>query len=455
MKIAPLLTALLFFCALSPACADWVGDALTKEANYLCDASFTEYATNHSDAVPSADAYGAINDVRIYHSGPDWVRPGESAIAAIGLMAAARQLHTANKDTARYDAVLPQFFQTWLLLRRQGWDTNAKDADFGGMARRVYYDGAGHWQRNDAYSTGTTGIMVVAMWKYAEYLTATGQRPEAAQWLRDAWPIAQAAGDYLRRTYDRRYRLVRGSATLQDLWVSDSVFSADALRCLACWAMAVKQTIAFGYTALANQLLQGIQAMQDTGAKKNFFKFRSRAQGYKPTYGAWIDQLCFLPYEADALPASSLFARQISDWWTEGGEGVSMTAQTDTPSGWRYYGVHWHYYFAARPENAYLYPGPSLQLAEMEWKAGTALHDPVLMQRARHRFEWVKSAAYSNLWLENTSEAGVGGGIADWRDGGNYTHKADDWQRFVDTSSYFIQVTLMICYGHDTTYVPE
>ena len=109
------------------------------------------------------------------------------------------------------------------------------------MARRVFYDKQGRWQRDEAYSTGTTGMMIVAMWKYSEYLAATGQTEEAAQWRRAAWALARPAGDYLRRAYDPRYRLVRGNALRSDLWTSDSVYAADALRCLSRWAKTTGQ----------------------------------------------------------------------------------------------------------------------------------------------------------------------------------------------------------------------
>ncbi len=300
-------------------------------------------------------------------------------------------------------------------------------------------------------------MMLVAMWKYGEYLAATGRGGQAAQWRRDSWDIARPAGDYLRRAYDPRYHLVRGNAAARDLWTSDSVWAADALRCLGRWAKTTGQPPAFDDNALANSITQGISAMKDTGPTKNFFKFRDSNAGFKPTYGQWLDQLGFLPYEADALSPKSTFARQISDWWTLGGGGIRMTAQTNNPHDWRFYGLHWHYYFAPRPENAYLYPGPDLQLALMEWKAGTALHDPILLQRAKHRYEWANKTEYSNLWLGvgNQTEAGVGNGLIDWRDGGNYAHKAENWQRFVDTSSYFIQATLMIVYHTDTKFVPQ
>ena len=144
-------------------------------------------------------------------------------------------------------------------------------------------------------------MMVVAMWKYSEYLAATGHAPEAGKWRRDAWAVARPAGNYLRRLYDPHYHLIRGNAAAQDLWTSDSVLAADALRCLSRWAKTTGSASPFDYTALANQIAAGVEAMKDTGPKKSFFKFRDSRQGYKPTYGQWIDQLCFLPYEADAL----------------------------------------------------------------------------------------------------------------------------------------------------------
>ena len=87
-----------------------------------------------------------------------------------------------------------------------------------------------------------------------------------------------------------------------------------------------------------------------------------------------------------------------------------MTAQTDNPRDWRFYGLHWHFYLDSRPENAYLYPGPDLELAKMEWKAGTALHDPVLLARAQKRYEWVNKTNYSNLWFGDGNQSGGGRG---------------------------------------------
>ncbi len=457
ISLRQFLLLLLLFSLPTTAHAGWGEDALQRESNYICDSSYTELAWNHGGTTPDLAGYGALNDIRIAQSGPDWVRPSESAHAAIGLMSAAQQLRIAHSDTARYDGVLSRFFRVWLLQNRQGWNVDRQDSDYGGMARRVWYEKSGHWSRDDSYSTGATGVMLVAMWKYSEYLDATGRAAEAARWRRDAWVAAQPAGDYLRRRSNPQHALVSGSSTSPDLWVSDSVFAADALRCLACWAKTASLKPSFDYDALAAQLTGGVLAMKDSGTGRGFFKFRDSRHSFQPTYGDSVDQLLFLPFEADLLSPADPLTRRISDWWTNGDQGIRMTAQTDAPSDWRYYGLHWHSYFVPRPENAYLYPGPGLQLAALEWKAGTARHDSLLLDRARKRYEWANKAAYSNLWLGTGSavESGVGNGLCDWRDGENYAHKAEDWQRFVDTSAYFIRTTLMICYGKDTKYVPE
>src|SRR5258705_12703679 len=121
-----MICRLLAFFALSVAClapnaraATWAEDALIRESSYIVNCSFTEFAVNHSAVQTTDDAYGAINVDRIFQAGPDWVNPGESAVAAIGLMAAARQLKLAGFSITTSDQVLNRFFQTWLLPRKQ------------------------------------------------------------------------------------------------------------------------------------------------------------------------------------------------------------------------------------------------------------------------------------------------------------------------------------------------
>lgn len=433
----------------------WTQEALGREADYIVDCSYTQDAANHAGVQPSAAAYGAINDVRIAQAGPDWVMPGEAAVAGIGLMAGAEQLKNSGQDIRRYDRMLNAFFQMWLLHKRQPIEINSADA--GGIVSRVYYDGAGQFQRREPANASATGMIVAACWKFYEYDRAVGKPQEADRWLQEAWPMARDAGDFLQRCFQSRYGLVQANTDAPDLWVSDSVAAVCGLRCLSRWAAAAHQTPSFDYDALASQIVAGIQQMRDAGTTPGFFKFRNAGRLFEPVYGDSLDQLGFLPYEADALDPGEPFARRISDWWTLGGGGVRMTYQTDDPNDWRYYGMHWHHHFTPAPDDSYLYPGPDLQLAKVEWKAGHKTGDAALLARARHRFDWASQTRYSGLWLGATgaSEAGVANGLLDWRDANDRAHTAASWMRFVDTSAYFIEVNLMVNYGRDTTYVPD
>ena len=143
---------------------------------------------------------------------------------------------------------------------------------------------------------------MVALWKYAEYLATTGQAAEAARRHREAWVIARPAGDYLHRAYDPQTSLMHGTLASRDLWVSDSVCAADALRCLSRWAQTPGLTAAYDYDALASRIVGGIQAMKDTETGRGFFKYRDSQHSLEPTDGESLDQLVFLLYEAETLP---------------------------------------------------------------------------------------------------------------------------------------------------------
>ena len=433
----------------------WAQDALAREAGYIVDCSYTQDATNRAGARASADGYGALNDVRIVQVGPDWVRTGEGAVASIGLMAAAAQLHASGQEIGRYDRTLNAYFRVWLSQRRQPVIGDGPDA--GGLAARVYYDGSGGFQRRDAANTSATGMTVVACWKYAEYERALGRPQAAAQWLQAAWPLARGAGEFLRRNVQTPYGLVQENSASRDLWVSNSVAAVCGLRCLGRWAAAVHQTPPTDYDALAGQIVQGIERMRDTGTTPGFFKYRDAGRAFEPVDGDSQDQLGFLPYEAGSLDAGEPFARQVDDWWTLGGGGVRMTFQTDSPQDWRFYGLHWHHHFSPSADDAYLYPGPDLQLAKVEWKIAQRTGDQRALARAHHRFDWASQARYSALWLgaTGTSESDVPNGVLDWRDANDHGHTAETWARFVDTSAYFIEVNLMLNFHRDTQYVPD
>jgi hypothetical protein len=253
-----------------------------------------------------------------------------------------------------------------------------------------------------------------------------------------------------------------------NLWINDSSLAVAGLRCLAKWAQIRGKSVALDSkastpTQLADSLTVGLEGMKDNGAWKGFFKYRNPADGSR-SYGGSLDQLCFVPYETNALDPGQQFARSISDFWTSGAAGRRMTYQTSDPRAWTYFGTRWHYYEEANPETDRLTPGAGLQLGKVEWKTAWARRDVALRQRALNRFEFANSSNRSNLWygVGKRAEAGVGGGIVDWRlasqtnnTGTTEPGCAPDWQRFIDTSAYFIEMTLMAHWNQDTKYTPE
>jgi hypothetical protein len=459
LLLAGVLSVLLLHAFEPPLhAASLADDTLQKEADFICDCSFTEDARNHQGILPSANAYGALNVDRIYQRGPDWVPTGESCMGVIGLMAAAAHLNQSGYDTARYERVLDRFFHQWVVARQEPFDTDPQSPDRGGCFQRVYYTVAGQRQREDPANAGVTGQMIAAMWKYYEFNVAIGNNSAANDWLQEGWPIASQAGEFLLRNYDSRSHLVRSNSASRNLWITDSAYAAMAFLCLDRWAAASSRSDASAHTAMVQAIGAGLKGLEDNSSRKGFFRYRDGADpSLRPSYGDQIDQLCFLPYEVDVLDPGDPFARQISEWWTYGSDGIQMTVQSGDPTDWRNFGTHLRHYFQANPENDNLYPGAGLQLAKMEWKYGHATGDPVMLDRARQRLEWARSPVGSNLWLGGSglSEANVPNGVVDWRDSDDYTHKAEDWARFVDTSANFIEVTLMVEDGIDTKLVPN
>jgi hypothetical protein len=460
------LTSLISAPVVRPVQADaWADAALIKEANYIVDCSFTEYARNGGQAQPSADAYGALNVLRIYQKGPDWVRPGEASMGAIGLMAGAIQLKAEGQDITPYDQVLDRFFHTWVVARSQPFNTDPGSANYGGVFERIYYDSTGTRLRTDPPNAGVTGQLIAAMWKYYEYNVAIGKTQAANDWLQQGWPMARLAGYFIQQNYNGTYNLVQSNASATDLWVSDGSYAAMALRCLDEWSRSVEKDQVSSYAGLADAITTGLQGLKDDVVYKNFHRYRLGST-HAAMYGDRIDQLCFLPYEADVLDPGEPFAGSISDWWTYGSDGsngsqkFSMTDQTADTSDWRYFGTHLRHFLnggGGSQEGDYLYAGAALQLAKVEWKHASRTGDTTIMERARKRFEWVRSTGYSDLWMgaNGNTEAGVSNGLVDWRDTKDYTHNAGDWARFVDTSGYFIEVVLMLYDNVDTKYVPN
>ena len=443
---------------------------IQAELDYIINSSWTEENKNSKRwqfLQTSDNIYGAINSNRIpSHGAPNrwgWVSPGISAMAAVGMMQGITYLYNNEIYIANYDTVIDKFFLTWELAHRQAQNNDLQDPDYGAFMDRVNYDSSGNYETlNPLWKTDVTAQMLIANYKYYEYNNNINQSQQAGEWLDNAWSIQKNGADYLVRMYDSTpagsIHLLPGNSSVEEYttWIHFAANAVPGLRATAVWAQKVGAPYS-DYDRVANDLVIGIQSMKDTSSRSNYFRFIPYVNGSygSPTYGENIDQLTFVPYETGAVPVDN-FAGQVSDWWTNGDQEISMTDQTTDSTDWRYFGTHWKYYFAGNIENNNLYPGAGFQLAKVEWKYGNNTSNAVYLNRSSSRLNWGKSLDYSSLWwfMTGEDEAKTPNGFADWRDSTNYSNTAEGWARFVDTSAYFIEALLMNKAGIDTDYNP-
>lgn len=442
---------------------------IQAELDYIVNSSWAEENKNSRGWKffdPSDDIYGAINANRIPKRGAPnrfgWVRPGEGAMAMVGMMQGTSYLYNNEFDISKYDSVIDKFFLKWELAHQQGQNNNPSSNDHGAFMDRVDYDQSGKYATlNSNWKTDVTAQMLIANWKYYEYKMSTDQTQEATDWINNAWQIQQQAANYLVRMHDTTpaggIHLLPGNSSEAEYntWIHFSANAVPGLRSASAWAKKVNMPYA-DYDRVADDLVIGIQSMKDLD-RPNYFKYRPYENGSygDPTYGDNIDQLTFVPYETGAVPLDD-FAGQISDWWANGDADIKMTHQISDPADWRYFGTRWHYYFDGRSENNHLNPGPGFQLAKVEWKYGASTSNTMYLNRSLNRLNWGKELSYSSLWwlLTGEEEVGVPNGFQDWRDATNYSNAAEKWARFVDSSAYFIETLLMNEADIDTNYNP-
>lgn len=430
----------LLLAAFASSCsaqAPSLSTALHDESSYICDCSYSIYCTNNSGISTSSDAYGELNDDRINNAGggPDYCRPAESAMGAIGLIAA--EPYLSSTDQTRANNVLHAFFWNWVLKGQE-------QASSGEIYTSISYSSSGAFSSASSPTPSATGHLLSAMWKYYKYTNDS-------TWLQNAtaWSIVQKAANFLVSNSSSKYNLEISGG---NYWTVDSAYAVPGLQCAVAWAQAMGQpsSVYSSWQTTASSLQQGLTSMEDP-TWHVFYRYLN-GQG-KKTYGnpAVVDNTCFSPYETNALTVNgATFASSVSDSFTYGyGGSPDMTPYNDknsTTSAWQYFGT----YLASN--SSHLSPGGGLELAKVEWKQGST----ALANRAALRYQWAYGTAYSDLWFGATgqTESGVANGILDWRDATSYSSTPATWQRFIDTSAYFIEVSLMLDSGVDTTYTP-
>ena len=394
-----------------------------------------------------ADIQGALNSNRISDVDNDWIEPGTAAMAMIGFMQGIEYLKDADIDTTVYESVVDDFFDTWLRTNNQAQYVAGDDS--GGYAVEVIYDGTGTFTSLGSVSGAVTGQMMTAMWAYKLFLTNIGETTKATNWVNNCWTIFQNAADYLVNLFDNYngtdINMMPASTTNNDCWIHAAAHGKVGLEYAVIWG-GLKSATVSDYTRIAAALGTGMATYKDTGTTKNYYKVRVWDTDHynANSYDTCFDQLCFAPHQFGAVAIDS-FAEDISDWWTDGDVTYNMTWQINDISDWRFYGTRWHWYFTPNDDTDKLYPGPGFQLAIVEAKIYNSASNNDYRTRALNRFIWGTSKNYANLWWKRNrlKESTFSNGFQDWRDGDDLT-PAETWARFCDTSSYYIQLLLLL-----------
>jgi hypothetical protein len=387
-------------------------DDLWMECHYItqCSASSAN-ATIHFAA--DRPAYGIFNDWRIGNGVPDFVQPGEASIGAIGLLYGYQRLVANGRSNSELDwrakAALSGFFWSWL--------RNPANRNGYGYPVNISYNSAGNVTSRGPGDARVTAELLIAMRKYC-LLSPNGDR---ASYQSQEYSRAHGMADFV-------------NANLSS-WTIDRSYAVAAFHGFANWAAAVGDSATSTYFHnRANTISSWIANAQDLGSWGNYYDYLDG--GGRGVYNGGISQVGFAPYEFNGRWAGEAFAKKLSDWWNYGRayNNNYLTVQSGTYAG----GVHqW------TPQNgtdSKVYPGSSLQLADALWKIASATGNyNNTFGSAWWHYNFAKSG--SGCWITNwNADPGYIGGFVDWVDTSNNARPAT-WQRFVDTSGYFIIAT--------------
>jgi len=364
-------------------------------------------------------AYGVFNDWRIGNGRADFVQPGEAAIGAIGLLYGYNRLIGAGRSNSNLDGraktALSGFFWSWV--------RNGNNRQGNAFTANIAYDAAGNVTSKSGGDARVTAEILIAMRKYCE-LSPNGDR---ASYQSQEYGLAHGMADFINVNF--------GS------WTIDRAYVVAAFHCFGNWATAVGDTgTASYYHGRANEISGWLAQAQDLGSWHNYYDYLDGA-GHG-VYNGGIDQTGFAPYEFNARWAGENYAKLVADWWNYGTayNGVSLTQQGGTYNG----GVHqWTPASGSAPN---LYPGSALQLADAEWKIANATGNyNNLYGAAWWHYNFTKTG--SGCWVNNTAVDGYLGGFIDWVNPNDNSRPAG-WQRFVDTSGYFLIATEELAFSN-------
>jgi len=385
-------------------------DDMYIETFYITQCSCTP-ANSTVTIGSSKPAYGILNDWRIGNGKADFVQPGEAAMGAIGLLYGENRLNTAGRNNSTLDSkaktALSGFFWSWI--------RNANNQQGSGFPADISYNASGNVTSIGSADARVTAELLIAMRKYC-LLSPNSDR---ANYQSQEYGLAHSMANFIDGNFSS--------------WTVDRSYVVAAFHCFAHWATAVGDTGTASYfEGRANTISGWLANAEDHGAWHNFFDYLDGAGN--GVYNGGVDQTGFSPYEFNAF-SDFTYAEGVGDWWNHGTaySGVYLTQQGGTYVG----GVH--QFVPATGTDYKLYPGSSLQLADALWKiAGATGNYNNFYAEAWSHYNFAKSG--SGCWVNTTNVDGFLGGFIDWVDSSNNTRPAN-WQRFVDTSGYFVIAT--------------
>jgi len=348
-----------------------------------------------------SDARGAINNV---YGEPTWVVPGENAMAILGLITASEVL---GDDLYRQRANLAADY----LVRVQAEDG-------------AWYDQYGYdTPVNTSKSLRHTAEVMIAFDKLGYNPARYDAMKEAAEFLlscqdpnnKGGFDDGLVGGGKYWSEEDNSYKYHTWR------WTHDNAYAYQALMAAARWAEISGDTAdAHGYKTAANKIKSGLETVLLASSGDHWVRVVNENDKVVDSEdrGDWIS---YAPVMLD-VPVEGVTLTEVGKW-------IHNTLQINDPNSSYYGALIWD--DTLHPDRKS--PGFSFQ-AMLVWL------DTNQSDYANSALEW---AVNSGLW--NTEE----GGWIDWVDNNG---KAQDWERFIDTSAYFIMVKTG---GYDFSPIPE
>jgi len=365
---------------------------ITMEADYILSCQFLNN--------PSSEAYGAINNV---YGEPTWVVPGENAIAIMGLEKASRIL---QDDVYLQRANLTADY----LVRTQ-------DSIDGSWLNKINYNDAS--DNDNGKGLRHTAEVMIAFDKLGYNSERYESMKKASQFILECQDVLNKQGndDGLvggGKDKDGNYHTWR--------WTSDNSFAYQALKASANWAKH------YGNNALAAELETSSQKILD-GIKTHLFNGSDHwhrvidqngdvvtsndKEGNREDRSDWIR---YSPLMLDLPISQYVDPSLVGDW-------ISNTLQRNDGS------LVWDDTLYSSRQS----PGYSFQ-AMLVWL------DLNQSDNVNSALFW---AEHSGLWQKTPdNDNGITGGWLDWIENGT---TPPEWQRFIDTSAYYIMT-----HGTDT-----